>query len=82
MSSTLTTTDLPLKVLSKGKVRDMYDLDTQLLMIATDRISAYDYVLPDPIPSKGTCLTQLSKFWFNKTTHILPNHCITTDIND
>ena len=82
MPSTLTTTDLPLKVLSKGKVRDMYDLDTQLLMIATDRISAYDYVLPDPIPSKGTCLTQLSKFWFNKTTHIVPNHCITTDIND
>ncbi len=82
MPTTLTTTDLPLKVLSKGKVRDMYDLDTQLLMIATDRISAFDYVLPDPIPSKGTCLTQLSKFWFNKTKDIVPNHCITTDLSD
>ena len=80
MPTALTTTDLPFKILSKGKVRDMYEFDTQLLMIATDRISAYDFVLPDPIPSKGTCLTQLSKFWFNKTKHILPNHCITTDI--
>jgi phosphoribosylaminoimidazole-succinocarboxamide synthase len=60
----------------------MYDLENQLLMIATDRISAYDYVLPDPIPSKGTCLTQLSKFWFTKTKDIVPNHCITTDLSE
>ncbi|MBU0497314.1 MAG: phosphoribosylaminoimidazolesuccinocarboxamide synthase [Candidatus Thermoplasmatota archaeon] len=80
MTTTIPTTDIPLSVISKGKVRDLYALDQHLLMIATDRISAFDYVLPDPIPLKGICLTQLSKFWFNKTTPIVPNHYLTTNI--
>ncbi len=80
MTTTIPSTDIPLHQISKGKVRDMYALDNRLLMIATDRISAFDFVLPDPIPSKGICLTQLSKFWFNKTSSIVPNHYLTSDI--
>ena len=59
-------TNVPL--FNRGKVRDLYDLDDKLLMISTDRISAFDYVLPDGIPSKGNVLTALSEFWFNHTT--------------
>ena len=66
---------------SKGKVRDLYDLDDKLLMISTDRISAFDYVLPDGIPSKGNVLTALSEFWFNHTNSIVDNHLITTDVD-
>jgi phosphoribosylaminoimidazole-succinocarboxamide synthase len=75
-------TNLPEKILSKGKVRDIYELQNDLLLVATDRISAFDVVLPDPIPSKGVCLTQLSKFWFEYTKNIIPNHVISTDIED
>ena len=74
--------DIPLKLINKGKVRNIYDLNDKLLIITTDRISAFDYVLPNPIPSKGICLTQLSKFWFNYTQDIVPNHLISTDLND
>ncbi len=66
---------------SKGKVRDLYDLDDKLLMISTDRISAFDYVLPDGIPCKGNVLTALSEFWFNHTNSIVDNHLITTDVD-
>jgi phosphoribosylaminoimidazole-succinocarboxamide synthase len=66
--------DLPL--LSSGKVREMYELDDALLMVASDRISTYDVVHPTPIPDKGKVLTGLSAFWFAKTEHILPNHLI------
>ena len=79
---TIVDTELPIKILNKGKVRDLYDLDKNLLLIATDRISAFDYVLPNPIPTKGICLTQLSKFWFDYTKNIVPNHMISTDVND
>ena len=58
----------------RGKVRDTYDLGDRLLMVATDRISAFDVVLPTPIPDKGAVLTQLSAFWFDKTSHLVPNH--------
>lgn len=79
ISDIIMQTDLPLAILNKGKVRDIYDLDHKLLIITTDRISAFDYVLPNPVPSKGICLTQLSKFWFHYTKDIVPNHLISTD---
>ena len=66
----------------QGKVRDLYDLDDRLLMIATDRISAFDYVLGSGIPDKGKVLTQLSAFWFDQTRSIVPNHLITTSVAD
>ena len=68
-------TDLP-NPFHKGKVRDTYDLGDRLLMIATDRISAFDSVLPCGIPDKGAVLNQLSAFWFDKTAHIVPHHMI------
>jgi phosphoribosylaminoimidazole-succinocarboxamide synthase len=76
----VTETDLsPLPRFTRGKVRDVYDLDYQLLVIATDRISAFDVVLPTPIPEKGRVLTQLSAFWFETTQNDVPNHFITAD---
>jgi len=75
-------TELPAKIFNKGKVRDIYEVDHNLLLVATDRISAFDVVLPNPIPLKGVCLTQLSKFWFGYTKKILPNHVISTDVSD
>ncbi len=66
-------TSLPL--LARGKVRDIYDIDEHhMLIVTTDRISAFDVILPDPIPGKGKVLTQVSNFWFNKTRHLIPNH--------
>jgi phosphoribosylaminoimidazole-succinocarboxamide synthase len=67
-------TNLPLPVFLRGKVRDIYDLDSHLLIIVTDRISAFDVVLPNGIPNKGHVLNRLSSFWFRKTTDIIPNH--------
>ncbi len=64
---------------SQGKVRDIYDCGDSLLMVASDRISAYDFILPDEIPYKGEILTRISAFWFNKFAEILPNHVITMD---
>jgi phosphoribosylaminoimidazole-succinocarboxamide synthase len=69
-----------LKLHSSGKVREIYDLDGDLLMVASDRISAYDVVLPDPIPDKGRVLTQMSIFWFETTAGIVPNHFISEDV--
>jgi phosphoribosylaminoimidazole-succinocarboxamide synthase len=66
--------DLPL--LYSGKVREMYDLGDRLLMVASDRISTYDVVHPNPIPDKGKVLTGLSAFWFSRTEHIVPNHLV------
>jgi phosphoribosylaminoimidazole-succinocarboxamide synthase len=63
----------------RGKVRDVYDLGTTLLLIATDRLSAFDCVFPDPIPDKGKVLNQLSAFWFERTRQVVPNHVIATD---
>jgi len=75
-------TELPAKILNKGKVRDVYEIHNDILLIATDRLSAFDVVLPDPIPSKGVCLTQLSKFWFDYTKKSIPNHVISTEVSD
>ena len=63
----------------KGKVRDIYALDPYLLIVATDRISAFDFIMPNPIPGKGEVLTRMSAFWFGKMEDIIPNHCVSTD---
>jgi len=78
---TIVETNLPFKLKNRGKVRDVYDLDDKLLMIATDRISVFDVVLSTPVPYKGIILTQLSNFWFNKTKNIINNHIIVDDFN-
>jgi len=65
-----------LKLFRKGKVRDVYDMGEELLIVASDRVSAYDVVLPDMIPRKGESLTALSEFWFTKTRNIIPNHFV------
>jgi phosphoribosylaminoimidazole-succinocarboxamide synthase len=67
-----------LNLKGRGKVRDIYDLGDWLLIVATDRISAFDVVMPDPIPDKGKILTQLSRFWFDLTREIISNHIIST----
>jgi len=82
LSKVVVNTDLPIDVVNKGKVRDIYEIDDNLLLVVTDRISAFDYVLPNPIPSKGVCLNQLSKFWFEYTKDIVPNHMISTELDD
>ena len=66
----------------RGKVRDIYDLGDRLLIIATDRISAFDVVLPNAIPEKGRVLTQISKYWFSRTSDIVRNHLLSTDVRD
>jgi phosphoribosylaminoimidazole-succinocarboxamide synthase len=76
MSITISETNLPLPLFCRGKVRDTYNLDGMLLIISTDRLSAFDVVLPDPIPDKGLVLNQLSRFWFEKTSHVMPNHLV------
>jgi phosphoribosylaminoimidazole-succinocarboxamide synthase len=76
MASVLMTTDLSLPLFIRGKVRDTYDLGDRLLIVATDRISAFDVVLPCGIPDKGLVLNQLSAFWFAQTRNIIPNHLI------
>jgi phosphoribosylaminoimidazole-succinocarboxamide synthase len=69
-----------LNLIHRGKVRDLYEVDDKLLMVATDRISAFDVVMGDPIPNKGKVLTKLSLFWFDFLRDILPNHLITADV--
>jgi phosphoribosylaminoimidazole-succinocarboxamide synthase len=69
-------TNLPLPLLHRGKVRDNYELGDRLLIVASDRISAFDVVLPCGIPDKGAVLNLISAFWFNKTAHIVPNHLL------
>jgi phosphoribosylaminoimidazole-succinocarboxamide synthase len=76
----ISSTDFPgLNFFRRGKVRDVYDLGDRLLIVATDRLSAFDVVLPDPIPMKGAVLTALSRFWFDRTAALCPNHCLGTD---
>ena len=69
-----------LKFLKRGKVRDIYDLGDSLLIVATDRLSAFDVIMPQPIPFKGKVLTQISNFWFNLVQDIIPNHLIQTEV--
>jgi phosphoribosylaminoimidazole-succinocarboxamide synthase len=78
----LSQSNLPgLDLIHRGKVRDVYALDArELLIVASDRLSAFDVVLPDPIPGKGEMLTQISNFWFGKTAHLAPNHLTGKDV--
>ena len=71
-----------MKLLKRGKVRDLYDAGEHLLIVATDRLSAYDVVMPQGIPRKGQVLTQISKFWFDYTKDLIPNHVVSTDVKD
>ena len=92
MPTTLLQSDLPgLPLRHRGKVRDVFDIPRErlpadappgeyLLMVATDRLSAFDVVLPDPIPGKGEMLCQVSNFWFAKTAHLMPNHLTGIDV--
>jgi phosphoribosylaminoimidazole-succinocarboxamide synthase len=83
MNNRVVDTNFPdLKLFKKGKVRDVYDLGTSLLMIATDRISAFDVVMPNPIPDKGKILNQISLFWFEKMKPLVENHVITSNVDD
>src|SRR5205809_6280568 len=78
-SVAITATALPLPLYGRGKVRDVYDLGVQLLIVATDRLSAFDVVLPTGIPRRGEVLTRLSAWWFAQMEGIVPNHLITVD---
>ncbi|UCG21132.1 MAG: phosphoribosylaminoimidazolesuccinocarboxamide synthase [Deltaproteobacteria bacterium] len=71
-----------LALLGRGKVRDIYDLGEQLLIVATDRISAYDVVMPTPIPDKGKILTKISAFWFGALAEVVDNHLVTVKVNE
>jgi phosphoribosylaminoimidazole-succinocarboxamide synthase len=82
MPAVLLSTDLPFPVFRRGKVRDVYDLDDRLLLVATDRISAFDCVMPQGIPDKGRILTQVANFWFRATADIVPNHLLATAVAD
>ncbi len=82
LASPLLSTSLPgLSLVRQGKVRDLYEVGDRLLMVATDRISAFDYVLGSGIPDKGRVLTQLSNFWFDRTRNLVPNHLISADVD-
>src|SRR5437588_6022417 len=83
VTAVVETTIADLKLVRRGKVRDVYEVDdARLLIVATDRISAFDCVLPTPIERKGEVLTALSCFWFAKLAPIVPNHLLTTDIDE
>jgi len=82
VSETVIQTDLPgLELVNRGKVRDLYDLGDSLLIVTTDRVSAFDVILPTPIPGKGEVLTAMSRFWFDLLGDLVPNHLITTDVS-
>ncbi len=83
MTSVLTQTDCPeLKLINRGKVRDIYDLGEHLLIVTSDRISAFDVIMGEGIPQKGYVLTEISKFWFEQMADLIPNHLISTNVDD
>ena len=76
-------TELPgVTLKARGKVRDIYDVGDRLLIVATDRLSAFDYLLPDPIPGKGKVLNQISLFWFDRFADLIPNHIVASDVGE
>ncbi|HET7789374.1 MAG TPA: phosphoribosylaminoimidazolesuccinocarboxamide synthase [Gemmatimonadales bacterium] len=80
MTAVLVESALPLPLLRRGKVREMYEVDADtLLMVASDRVSAFDVVMREPVPDKGAVLTQISAYWFGRLAHLIPNHLITAD---
>src|SRR5260370_3561535 len=83
VAAVVETTVADLKLVRRGKVRDVYEVDdARLLIVATDRISAFDCVVPTPVERKGEVLTALSRFWSEKLGHIVPNHLLTTSVDD
>jgi phosphoribosylaminoimidazole-succinocarboxamide synthase len=83
MSTVITQTDFPtLKLVNRGKVRDIYDLGDTLLLVTSDRISAFDVIMNEGIPNKGLVLNQMSIFWFNLMKDIIPNHIVATEVED
>ena len=83
MAAIVKETNLPdIPLLGRGKVRDIYDMDEHLLIVASDRLSAFDVVMPDPIPDKGRVLTQISVYWFDKMKDITPNHLVAWEMKD
>lgn len=83
MAAIVKETNLPdIPLLGRGKVRDIYDMDEHLLIVASDRLSAFDVVMPDPIPDKGRVLTQISIYWFDKMQDITPNHLVAWEMKD
>jgi phosphoribosylaminoimidazole-succinocarboxamide synthase len=83
MGTPVSETDFPdLNLVKRGKVRDIYDLGDNLLMVATDRISAFDVIMPDPIPDKGVILTQISLYWFEIMKPIIANHVVSADVSE
>jgi phosphoribosylaminoimidazole-succinocarboxamide synthase len=83
VTNVITTTELPgIERVASGKVRDVYAIDGNLLIIATDRISAFDCILPQGIPGKGEVLTRMSLFWFDMLSSVIPNHLVSTNVND
>jgi len=81
-TNALKSSSLPIKNVRRGKVRDVYDLGGALLIVASDRVSAFDVVMNEPIPDKGRILTQVANFWFDATKDILPNHLLATNVSD
>ncbi len=83
MTAVITTTCCPeLKLINRGKVRDIYDLGEHLLIVATDRISAFDVVMAEGIPQKGYVLTRISQFWFDQMTDLISNHLVSTNVDE
>lgn len=83
MNEAFMQTDIPgIPLLARGKVRDIYDLDDRLLIVATDRISAFDCVMPNGIPGKGKILTEMSLFWFDYVSDIVPNHLVASSVDE
>jgi phosphoribosylaminoimidazole-succinocarboxamide synthase len=83
MTQPLAKIELPgITKLKSGKVREVFDLGDSFLFVASDRISAFDVIMPDPIPEKGRVLTAMSEFWFKKTAHIIPNHALACSFDD
>src|SRR4030066_700055 len=83
MTSAIQHTNFPkLKFLNRGKVRDLYAVGDNLLLVATDRISAFDVIMPNPIPGKGVILNRMSAFWFKKMENTIGNHIISTNAAD
>ena len=83
MSTTLLETKMPsLNMVNRGKVRDIYDLGEHLLLVTTDRLSAFDVIMNEGIPKKGQVLNQISIFWFNRMADIIPNHIVATEVSD
>lgn len=83
MSKVITQTNCPeLNLVNRGKVRDIYDLGEHLLIVTSDRISAFDVIMDEGIPQKGFVLTEISKFWFDQMTDLIPHHLVATEVDD